>query len=121
MAAMQTPLSKSVTLLGQILLMNDLPPTVTSKVTQVIKHLGDPSKLFSTPFAENLAGMDEEGKQWFREFLAGAPGVEELSETETSSGGRGEEEEEGRGGREEEKGGEFGIASLGGWERGGGE
>jgi len=67
--AIQTPLSDCVSLLGSIMLMEDLPSIVTEKVEQVLNILGKPEVLFQTDLGtkdgQKKAGMDDATKLWY--------------------------------------------------------
>eukprot|EP00518_Triparma_eleuthera_P006690 CAMPEP_0182484996 /NCGR_PEP_ID=MMETSP1319-20130603/44457_1 /TAXON_ID=172717 /ORGANISM="Bolidomonas pacifica, Strain RCC208" /LENGTH=263 /DNA_ID=CAMNT_0024686933 /DNA_START=16 /DNA_END=804 /DNA_ORIENTATION=+ len=81
--AVQTPLEHCVHLLGQIMHMDDLPIMVHDKVEKVLDLLGEPESLLTVKLQteEKSLGMDEASKQWYNEFLAGVPEIDDKSET----------------------------------------
>jgi len=77
--AIQTPLGECVGLLGSIMLMDDLPVALTTKISRVLHILGSPELLFQSNLGTKdglaLAGMDEDTKEWFEDVLRGAPEI----------------------------------------------
>jgi len=65
--------------------MDNLPVEVHDKVDSVLTILGEPESLLVVKMPQtNKVGMDQASKEWYNEFLAGAPEIDDMSETARS-------------------------------------